>query len=655
MRAINIAFNGCKRLANTSCNTDGRMIAFLGPNEAGKSTVLQALDWFSNAGAGSVPHIIWNRSKPPTDAAPVVRVRYALDDDDRSMWADLPAAGKPSTLVIERHLSGEVRVGLEPALTRDPAPFEALNARLSDFEQLWEAIVHFDTIGDPDDQAHQPMLQPWIDAAGALVADPEGGWQAEWETPIAEFTNWLRDRPDEDQLAGLPLPPAGPEGSRDGTLADLIDQVVAIRKATHPNDDARGRAHRAAPGFVFFTAQDRELVSVYELSDENLRANPPKALANLLWVAGLNLADLWTAIETSNTGVARTLERRANAQLAERLGAKWSQEDITVALNVSGTTLEVLVVEGSEEGANTPFSERSDGLRMFIALVAFLARKQFAVPPILLVDEAEMHLHYDAQADLIEVLINDIEATQVFYTTHSPGCLPRDLGTGIRLVAPDPKQRDASKLANDFWTNKQPGFTPLLFAMGAGAAAFSAFRRAVLAEGAADMILLPSLIRLATGHADLDYQVAPGIANYNGTGIELEETAARVAYLLDGDSGGDEHRQRLTDMGIDDSRIFNLEAGNATEDYVHPDRYLEVVNTFLADKAHPTVASEDLMGGIPIAKALADWCKERGIDAPSKTAVASRLVGAPEALKLADGAADFLADLHKRINEALKA
>jgi predicted ATP-dependent endonuclease of OLD family len=45
------------------------------------------------------------------------------------------------------------------------------------------------------------------------------------------------------------------------------------------------------------------------------------------------------------------------------------------------------------------------GLRWLIALHAFLAARG-AQKPILLVDEAETHLHYDAQADLIDALMN---------------------------------------------------------------------------------------------------------------------------------------------------------------------------------------------------------------------------------------------------------
>ena len=35
VRVSRIAFTGYQRLADTNCNTDGKMIAFLGANEAG--------------------------------------------------------------------------------------------------------------------------------------------------------------------------------------------------------------------------------------------------------------------------------------------------------------------------------------------------------------------------------------------------------------------------------------------------------------------------------------------------------------------------------------------------------------------------------------------------------------------------------------------
>jgi predicted ATP-dependent endonuclease of OLD family len=90
-------------------------------------------------------------------------------------------------------------------------------------------------------------------------------------------------------------------------------------------------------------------------------------------------------------------------------------------------------------------------MRAFIALMAYTAvRAPGQHPPILVIDDAETHLHYAAQADLIKVLSEQTAASQVVYTTHSAGCLPEELGTGVRVVLPL-EGSERSTVANSFW------------------------------------------------------------------------------------------------------------------------------------------------------------------------------------------------------------
>ena len=262
----------------------------------------------------------------------------------------------------------------------------------------------------------------------------------------------------------------------------------------HPADVAANRLLRRVPDFVLFQEENRVLESVHDVINE-----PPPALRDLLMVADVDIDQLYTHITNGDISRRETLLEDGNKRLLKFFSQNWNQSDITVRLNVTGRRLEVLIQELRDMGDVTTFAERSDGLRTFVALAAFLASGRHRVPPILLLDEAETHLHYNAQADLVGVLLKSIDATQVFYTTHSPGCLPSDLGTGIRLIARDSAHGDASIIKSNFWQDEEPGFAPLLFAMGAGAAAFSMCRKAVLAEGPSDMILLPTLIRLASG------------------------------------------------------------------------------------------------------------------------------------------------------------
>jgi predicted ATP-dependent endonuclease of OLD family len=296
---------------------------------------------------------------------------------------------------------------------------------------------------------------------------------------------------------------------------------------------------------------------------------------------------------------------------------------------------------------------RSDGLRTFVALVAFLASGDHAVPPVLLIDEAETHLHYDAQADLVSALLKSVKATQVFYSTHSPGCLPGDLGTGIRVLSRDPDHADASVIKNNFWEGDGPGFSPLLFAMGAGAAAFSMCRNAVLAEGASDMVLLPTLLRKATRLDDLDYQVAPGLANAHGSGIRVEEVAARVVYLIDGDAGGRTHATALKQVGVDPSRIFALPSGQAVEDLANRDDFVSAINSLLASMGQTKKFSASLASeGTPIAKAFTDWAKSNRVQTPSKVEVAYALLRAN--VRPSQSGSRTLAGLHEKFMAAFR-
>jgi predicted ATP-dependent endonuclease of OLD family len=378
-------------------------------------------------------------------------------------------------------------------------------------------------------------------------------------------------------------------------------------------------------------------------------------VTRLLALAEVDLDTMWTHIQAGDSTKRETLLEHGNDRLRDVFDQAWNQSKVTVRLNVNGSRLEVLIKELHGGGDVTNISERSDGMKTFVALVAFLETGEHTVPPVLLIDEAETHLHYDAQADLVSVLLKSVDTTQVFYTTHSPGCLPGDLGTGIRVVARDPDHADASVIKNNFWEGEGPGFSPLLFAMGAGAAAFSMCRNAVLAEGASDMVLLPSLIREATGIGDLDYQVAPGLANAHGSGIRVEEVAAKVVYLTDGDQGGKDHEKLLKAVGVDVARIFRLPDNHAVEDLLRPEDYLATVNDFLVKMGQvKEFKASDVPAGTPIAKAFTDWAKSSQVQAPSKVEVSYALLRR-ENRQLTPQGKKALAGLHEKFTKAFAA
>ena len=527
MRVSRVEFGGYRRLARTGTGIDGSLTAFVGFNEAGKTSLLRALAWFTNGDPFS--SVDYNRSRPPgDDEAPVVKVFYELDDDDKKVFAHLSMDSPPTSLVLYRKRGGDRVRSLSPHPRRPAEPFERAGERLATARTILAA--QFKASTDNDDQDPND----WATALSEALSKPNNDWPELWTNALQSLSEWLHEVP------------AGRKRARDGKLAAMLDHVSELVTAEHPERSVWNLLTNRVPDFVLFRDQDRALETAYELQPDHRDLSPAVSrLLAIAAIAAIDIDDMWQHIHAGDSTQRETTLERGNDRLRTLFDQAWNQSKVTVRFNVNGTLLEVLLKELHGDGDVTNISERSDGLKTFVALVAFLESGGHNVPPVLLIDEAETHLHYDAQADLVSVLLKSVDTTQVFYTTHSPGCLPADLGTGIRVITRDPEYADASVIKNNFWEGEGPGFSPLLFAMGAGAAAFSVCRNAVLAEGASDMVLFPSLIRKATGLDDLDYQVAPGLANAHGSGIRVEEVAARVVYLTDGDRGGEEHKAAL--------------------------------------------------------------------------------------------------------------
>ena len=298
--------------------------------------------------------------------------------------------------------------------------------------------------------------------------------------------------------------------------------------------------------------------------------------------------------------------------------------DLIVRLNIIPPNQLQVYVE-TDGGKTFRLADRSDGLRAFVALVAFLATMKPKKPPVLVLDEAENHLHWDAQADLVNLFHSQDKVSQIIYSTHSPGCLPHDLGHGVRAVVQDEQRPDRSSVQNWIWESDS-GYRPLLLKMGASTAALTPHRQAVVTEGVSDFILLPSLLRDAAGKKVLEYQIVPGIAQMSARDVRtLDAESDAVLYLTDGDAGGKSNRDVLTDAGIPDARICSLPEGVTLEDLVASETLIAAVNLELGRSGYKQTLDQAL-SDVGRNAVLNRWYAERSIKPPKKRAVASRIL-----------------------------
>jgi hypothetical protein len=164
-------------------------------------------------------------------------------------------------------------------------------------------------------------------------------------------------------------------------------------------------------------------------------------------------------------------------------------------------------------------------------------------------------------------------------------------------------------------------------AMGAGSFVFAALRKAVVGEGPTEVILLPTILREAID-GPLEFQVAPGLAGVHPNAVrELDNTAARLAYIVDGDAGGLNHRQKLIDSGVEQERIVILggNEGLAIEDVVNADLYLASVNRVLGFYGKP-LCPANRIGTVGRKGAVRAWCDESNVEKPGEREVAQQIL-----------------------------
>lgn len=610
MRVRSIAIQGYKRFAEPSTlYVTGPLTAVVGPNEAGKTTLLEALEHLSEVRTFSRREFT-DRTVADSNEI-ILSARLGADEDDREALGDVLDKRTDYTLTVQRWAGeGYVRTGLDPELTRDLRPRHETSAAIRKLAQsnvlrLEETNIEGEAEVSIDDSFTERAvrLADSLDDAGQDLSE-------EQRQEIRAFADELEQKFADDRVAKLT------EQLR--KLADLEDE-------THPNTRARKALLGRMPRFLRFDEDQRQLETNYEWAEF---PSPTPALENLFDLAEVD-AYRNVALDRERRDELQTLERQANKTLREKFAA-WTQDELSLQFRGDHEGMQIQIHD-HKTLKDVPFDERSAGLRSFVALIAFASRYGGDRKPVLLVDEAETHLHYGGQADLIKVFERQQIAQAIIYTTHSIGCLPEDLGTTIRVVRPLGSER--SRIENSFWSGGA-GLTPLMLAMGAHALAFTPARLAVLTEGPSDTILLPALFRTARAPryaaGPLGFQIAPGVSNVSGeTAADLELEAANVAYLFDVDEGGRRHGDKLADRAKLEDRVMALgeEEGLCVEDFVDRGTLAEAFNQVLTDTRNTSdkFPADDLP---EVARpAFWDaWCDERGIERVSKTLVAQRVI-----------------------------
>jgi energy-coupling factor transporter ATP-binding protein EcfA2 len=247
----------------------------------------------------------------------------------------------------------------------------------------------------------------------------------------------------------------------------------------------------------------------------------------------------------------------ASVQLTREIVAVWNPdpgraEADRLRIKADGQYLKVVVED--DLGVEVELDQRSEGFQWLVSffVVFFAEASGKHENAILLLDEPGLHLHGLKQRDFRETISRLAAENQTLYTTHSPFLVGPDELDLVRVV--DMTDRKVgTRVHGDLSSGDPAALLPLQEALGYDLAQslFSQKRNLVL-EGLTDYWYLEAVAQLlrAAGAVDLDQRIALIFANSAGKVVYyatiLHAHKLKVAALLDSDAAGDQAAQQDT-------------------------------------------------------------------------------------------------------------
>lgn len=536
---------------------DSKKTILVGPNEAGKTVLLQALQQIKPpAGVRKFDALrdyprseyndITTGSVNPADVV-IATGWFKLDDDDK---AAVPEEFRNAVYVSSRRLDNSATHTLEGG------------AAVPTFRDLQADLLRL--AGHVDARIPTPAAgQPTPEKPGARLSAITKDWGPETridEARGAALAGWL-----DANLVHVEEGNAT-ESERHAGLKQA-SQVAARRKQALTVLDSR------LPVFVLFNNyfRVRPLIHLAHLAtrletnalDDTQYDYGNQCLLKLLGFTARELSKLGEAPEPKAGDAPALLNYRdqldrrsyqlnaASVRLTDQIRAVWNPDEgrgEAARVRIVADRQYLKVVVEDELGVEVELDQRSEGFQWLVSFfVVFFAEAQDKHKnAILLLDEPGLSLHGLKQREFRETVSRLAEKNQTIYTTHSPFLVgPNELDL-VRVVEMTDR-RVGTKILSTVTAHDPAGLLPLQEALGYDLAQslFSQQRNLVL-EGLTDYWYLEGVAELLgeAGVVSLNEKIARVPAGGAGKVVYyatiLQAQHLKVAALLDSDAAGDQ-------------------------------------------------------------------------------------------------------------------
>ena len=443
----------------------GDLAAFIGKNESGKTTILEALTLLNKEAKTSELDLCDEMSEELKSEMRIVEGEFELGEKEiRLIQEKFPNLADVKKIRLYRTQKnpkvqydfGDVKIS------------EDANKRINSWENFVEKIQNFvSSIPNPlriklDTkflEGHAPRTRDIFNNMMAefnnqiyLIASEERHVISDWEKIYRDLDNTY-----DNLLIGT---------SERSALENFVEEKM------HPR-------------FVYFSDYKKILgnIDLDEFLKETKGVRPKglefveefdkaETVKNLFYLAELDMAKL-EEVQNSPSKLIKLLHT-ASRKLTERLNPAWKGDPIHVELRFNpGNILSVVISDVHRDGTVTNtglLNRRAEGFKWtFSFIVNFAAETQRSElkEAILLLDEPARNLHPTQQRGISDLLKGLAGSNQILYATHSPFMI-FDYTPGNLLVVELDKRKHLSHIYYDYWNADDSTLVPILYGLSRG-------------------------------------------------------------------------------------------------------------------------------------------------------------------------------------------
>ena len=443
----------------------GDLAAFVGRNESGKTTILEALT-------------LLNKDQKISELDRCDEMTEDLKSEIRLAEGDFELNEKETTLIREKFPNLQdirkvkiYRTNKNPRIQYDFGEIKIsgeASKRLNSWENFAERIQDFVNV-------MPNAIRIRVDTK--FLSAPPPRTRDAFMNMMAEFNNNI-------YLVASENPQIISEWRKIYQDLDYIfdNMLIGTSERSALENFIEDKLH---PRFVYFSDYKKILgnIDLEEFLRET-RGIRPKGLeyieefdkaetvSNLFYLADLDAEKLQEAQESPSRLI--KLLHTASRKLSDRLNPAWKGDPIHVELRWNpGNILSVVISDVHKDGTVTNtglLNRRAEGFKWtFSFIVNFAAETQKAElkEAILLLDEPARNLHPAQQRGISDLLKGLAGSNQILYATHSPFMI-FDYTPGNLLVVELDKRKHLSHIYYDYWNADDQTLIPILYGLTRG-------------------------------------------------------------------------------------------------------------------------------------------------------------------------------------------